>query len=282
MIANIIGWLMIFESLFMTVPAITAVIYWESTIWVFLGTSLFCLAAGLLITRRKPKSTSLYSREGFVIVALSWLVLSFFGALPFMLSGAIPSFTDALFEAVSGFSTTGATTLGDVESLPRSILMWRSFTHWVGGMGVLVFIMAFIPLSGGQNMHIMKAESPGPSVGKLVPRVKTTAKLLYTIYLVLTFAMFIALIIGGMDVFEALNTAFATAGTGGMGVKNNSMGGYPANLQIIITVFMMLFAINFNSFFFMIHLRLREAFTTEVVTFLVIAASSSILIAFNI
>ena len=282
MIANILGWLMIFESLFLAVPLLTAAIYWESTFWVFLGTALFCLAAGLLITRKKPENTTLYSREGFVIVSLSWIVLSIFGAVPFVLSGVIPSYIDALFEAVSGFSTTGATVINNVEIIPKSILMWRSFTHWVGGMGVLVFIMAFLPLSGGQNMHIMKAESPGPSVGKLVPHVRTTAMLLYTIYFVLTFVMFIVLMIGGMDPFEALNTAFATGGTGGMGVKNISMGGYAPHIQIIVTVFMVLFAINFNSYFFIIHAKFREAFTTEVITFLLIAVSSSLIIGFNI
>ncbi|MBQ3843213.1 MAG: TrkH family potassium uptake protein [Ruminiclostridium sp.] len=282
MISNILGWLLVFESMFMAVPLLTAVIYQESTVWVFLGTAAFCLAAGVLITRKKPAKTTLYSREGFIIVALSWIILSLFGAVPFMLSGVIPSFVDALFEAVSGFSTTGATVINDVEIVPRSILMWRSFTHWVGGMGVLVFIMAFIPLSGGQNMHIMKAESPGPSVGKLVPHVKTTAMLLYTIYLVMTLAEFITLLIAGMDSFEALNTAFATAGTGGMGVRNSSMGEYAPHIQIIITVFMTLFAINFNTYFFLIHAKIREAFTTEVLVFLGIAATSTVVIALNI
>ena len=282
MISNILGWLLVFESMFMAVPLITAIIYAESTIWVFLGTAAFCLAAGVLITRKKPSNTTLYSREGFIIVALSWIILSLFGAVPFILSGVIPSFVDALFEAVSGFSTTGATVINDVETAPRSILMWRSFTHWVGGMGVLVFIMAFIPLSGGQNMHIMKAESPGPSVGKLVPHVKTTAMLLYTIYLVMTLAEFITLLIAGMDAFEALNTAFATAGTGGMGVRNTSMGEYAPHIQIIITVFMTLFAINFNTYFFLIHAKIKEAFTTEVLVFLGIAAASTLVIAMNI
>ncbi|MBR1831388.1 MAG: TrkH family potassium uptake protein [Ruminiclostridium sp.] len=282
MISNILGWLLIFESMFLAVPMLTAVVYWESTFWAFLGTAAFCLAAGVLITRKKPANTTLYSREGFIIVALSWIILSLFGALPFMLTGVIPSFVDALFEAVSGFSTTGSTIMNDVESAPRSILMWRSFTHWVGGMGVLVFIMAFIPLSGGQNMHIMKAESPGPSVGKLVPHVKTTAMLLYTIYLVMTLAEFVTLLIAGMDAFEALNTAFATAGTGGMGVRNASMGEYAPHIQIIVTVFMALFAINFNTYFFLIHAKFREAFTTEVLVFLGIFAASSAVIALNI
>ena len=282
MISNILGWLLIFESMFLAVPMLTAVVYWESTFWAFFGTAAFCLAAGVLITRKKPKNTTLYSREGFIIVALSWIILSLFGALPFMLTGVIPSFVDALFEAVSGFSTTGSTIMNDVESAPRSILMWRSFTHWVGGMGVLVFIMAFIPLSGGQNMHIMKAESPGPSVGKLVPHVKTTAMLLYTIYLVMTLAEFVTLLIAGMDAFEALNTAFATAGTGGMGVRNASMGEYAPHIQIIVTVFMALFAINFNTYFFLIHAKFHEAFTTEVLVFLGIFAASSAVIALNI
>ena len=282
MIGNILGWLLIFESLFLAVPALTALICMESAFWAFFGTACFCAAAGVLITRKKPTNTTLYSREGFIIVSLSWIVLSLFGAVPYILSGAIPNFTDALFESVSGFSTTGATILPDVEIMPRSVLMWRSFTHWVGGMGVLVFIMAFLPLSGGQNMHIMKAESPGPSVSKLVPHVKTTALLLYTIYFVLTLAEFIALIIGGMDPFEAINTAFATAGTGGLGVKNTSIGGYSPAIQIIVTVFMILFAINFNTYFFIARAKFREAFTTEVIVFLVIAILSTATIAINI
>ncbi len=282
MIGNILGWLMIFESLFLAVPTLTAAICLESTFFVFAGTALFCLAAGLLITRKKPPNITLYSREGFIIVALSWIVLSLFGAVPYFLSGTIPSFIDAVFESVSGFSTTGATIINDVEILPKSILIWRSFTHWVGGMGVLVFIMAFLPLSGGQNMHIMKAESPGPSVGKLVPHVRTTALLLYSMYLALTLAEFIVLLIGGMDPFEAFNTAIATAGTGGFGIKNSSMGGYPAHIQIIVTVFMLLFAINFNSYFFLGRFKFKEAFTTEVIVFLLTVALSSTVIALNI
>ncbi len=282
MIGNILGWLMLFEGIFLAVPTITAAICLESTFFVFVGTALFCIAAGLLITRKKPSNTTLYSREGFIIVSLSWILLSLIGAVPMFLSGAIPSFVDALFESVSGFSTTGATIVNNVEALPKSVLIWRSFTHWVGGMGVLVFIMAFLPLSGGQNMHIMKAESPGPSVGKLVPHVRTTALLLYSIYLALTLTEFVVLLISGMDPFEALNTAVATAGTGGFGLKNNSMGGYSPQIQIVVTVFMILFAINFNSYFFIIRLKMKEAFTTEVIVFLIIVAMSSTLIAFNI
>lgn len=282
MVIHVLGWILIFEALFMVVPIITAIVYCESAFWAFFAVAAVCLVAGKLITHKKPENKVLYSREGFVIVSLSWILLSFFGALPFVLSGAIPSFTDALFESVSGFTTTGASILSDVESLPRSALMWRSFSHWVGGMGVLVFIMAFLPLSGGQNMHIMKAESAGPSVGKLVPRVKTTALLLYTIYFVLTVVQFVVLIIAGMSVFDALNTAFATAGTGGFGIMNTSMGGYPMHIQIIVTVFMVLFSINFNCYFFLLKGKLRSAFNTELRVFLIVFAVSSALIAINI
>ena len=230
----------------MLVPAVTAIVYGESQLWYFLLSMLLCGGIGGLFVWKKPKDPVLYAREGFVIVALSWIVLSLFGALPFFLSGCIPNYVDALFETVSGFTTTGASILTAVEPLPKCMLMWRSFTHWVGGMGVLVFVMAFVPLSGGQNMHIMKAESPGPSVSKLVPRVRTTALILYAIYLTLTFIMFILLLCGGMSVFEALTTAFGTAGTGGFGVLNDSMASYSPYIQIVVTVFMLLFSVNFS------------------------------------
>ena len=222
MIKYITGWLLIFEALFMTVPAITAVIYRESELWHFLMVMAGSALIGLLMILRRPANTTLYAKEGFVIVSLSWIVLSLVGSLPLFISGAIPNYIDALFETVSGFTTTGASVVPTVEALPKCMLMWRSFTHWVGGMGVLVFIMAFVPLSGGHTLHIMKAESPGPSVSKLVPRVKTTALILYSIYLALTFLMFIVLLISGMTAFDALNSSFATAGTGGFGFRNDS------------------------------------------------------------
>ena len=193
MIKNVLGWILLFEAGFMLVPLITAIIYQEKAVYSFLISIAICLPVGLLLAFKRPKDTTLYSREGFLIVSLSWIALSIFGAVPFVASGAIPDFIDALFETVSGFTTTGASILSNVEILPRSILIWRSFTHWVGGMGVLVFVMAFLPLSGGNNMHIMKAESPGPSVSKLVPKVKTTALILYSIYFVLTMLQFIIL-----------------------------------------------------------------------------------------
>ena len=281
MIKNVLGWILLFESLFMLVPLITAAVYWEKAFFSFLITLGICLVLGLVLAKKRPENTTLYSKEGFVIVSLSWIVLSLLGCLPFILSGSIPSFIDALFETVSGFSTTGATILADVESLPRSILMWRSFTHWVGGMGVLVFLMAFLPLSGGNNMHIMKAESTGPSVSKLVPRVKTTALILYSIYFALTALLFVILLFGDMTVFESLNTAFATAGTGGLGFRNDSMASFSPFSQIVITVFMLLFSINFGCFYLLFLRKFKEAFNVEVRCFIILVAVSIAIITLN-
>ena len=214
---------MLFEAAFFLVPMITAVVYQEwMTLLAFAISAVVCLALGMLCKYKKTEKTTIYAREGFVIVSLCWILLSVFGSLPFILSGlfngAPISFVDALFETASGFTTTGSSILPEVESLPKAILMWRSFTHWVGGMGVLVFIMAFLPLGGGQNMHIMRAESPGPEVSKLVPKVRETALILYSIYFAMTIATFIALLVSKMSLFDAINTAFATAGTGGFGL----------------------------------------------------------------
>lgn len=282
MITYILGWILLFESAFLLVPTLTALAYTEPEALHFLLTIGICLVASALLIAAKPKNKDLRSRDGFVIVSLSWIVLSLFGAIPFMLTGVTTSFVDALFETVSGFTTTGASIFASVEDLPRSILMWRSFTHWVGGMGVLVFVMAFLPLSGGRNMHIMKAESPGPSVSKLVPRVRTTALLLYSIYFALTLLQFILLLCGGMSVFDALNTAFATAGTGGFGIKNDSIGGYSPYLQVVITVFMLLFSLNFNSYFLLLKGKLKDAFNTEIRTFLLLVAAAIVAIVWNV
>lgn len=282
MITYILGWILIFEGMFLALPTVTALIYGESALWSYLLSLSGCLLIGSLLVLKKPKKQQLYAREGGVIVGLSWIVLSAFGAVPFVLTGEIPEYINALFETVSGFTTTGASILYDVEALSHASLMWRSFTHWVGGMGVLVFIMAFIPLSGAQNMHLMKAESPGPSVSKLVPRVKTTALLLYSIYFVLTLVEFILLLCGGMTVFQALNTAFATAGTGGFGFLNSSMGSFSPYIQIVITVFMILFAINFNCYFLILTGKLREAFNIELRTFLIIVGATITIITLNI
>lgn len=283
MIKYTLGWLMMFEAGFFLVPMITAVVYSEwHTLVAFAISALICLAIGSLCVYKKPEKTSIFAREGFVIVSLSWILLSIFGAIPFMLSGTTTNFIDALFETASGFTTTGSSIFREVESLPKAILMWRSFTHWVGGMGVLVFIMVFLPLGGGQNMHIMRAESPGPEVSKLVPKVKQTAFILYSIYFVMTFLQFIILLISGMGVFESINTAFATAGTGGFGVRNDSCASFSPAQQIIVTVFMLLFSINFNSYYLILKLKLRDAINSEVKTFIVIVLVAIGIITLNI
>ncbi len=280
MIRYVQGWLLLFEAGFLLVPCLTALCFkeWSVLLW-FLLTAAICAAIGHLLKWKKPENTVLYAREGFVIVSLSWILLSLFGALPMTLCGAIPSYIDALFEASSGFTTTGASILSEVESLPKAVIMWRSFMHWVGGMGVLVFIMAFLPLSGGQNMHIMKAESPGPSVSKLVPRVRTTALILYVIYFALTILQFAALLIAKMPVFNALNTAIATAGTGGFGFKNDSFASMPWAQQTIVTVFMILFAINFACYWLLLTGNIRKAFNSELITFLSLVFGASLVIA---
>lgn len=283
MIVYILGWILNFEALFMVIPLAAAIIFGDNTILPILLTMGICAAIGLPITRKKPKESSLHSRDGYVIVSLSWIILSAFGALPFVFSGAIPNYIDALFETVSGFTTTGASILSDVEAVPKSLLIWRSFTHWIGGMGVLVFIMAFLPLSGGQNMHIMKAESPGPSVSKLVPRIKTTALLLYAIYFVLTLIEFILLLFGGMPVFDALNTTFATAGTGGFSVKNNGLASYSETVRAIVTIFMILFSLNFNIYFLIFSKKFKDAFKmSEIWYYLAIIAAATSIITVNI
>ena len=282
MIRNILGWLLLFEAGFMLVPLITGICYGERETLFFAVTMILCATIGGLCAWNKPKDSVLYAREGFVIVSLSWIALSLFGAIPFFISGVIPNYLDALFETVSGFSTTGASILSDVESLPKCMLMWRSFTHWVGGMGVLVFIMAFMPLSGGQNMHIMKAETPGPSVSKLVPRVKTTAMILYSIYLGLTFIEFIMLLCGGMDVFESLATAVGTAGTGGFGVRNDSMASYSPYIQWVVTVFMLLFSVNFSCYYLIILGRVKEAFNTEFRAFVAVVGTAVLILTLNV
>ena len=284
MIVYLLGWILNFEAIFLVIPAITAVIYGEAEFISFLITIGICLLIGLLIIfLGKPKKKTIYTREGFIIVALSWIVLSIFGTLPFVISGSIPSFIDALFETVSGFTTTGATILSDVETLPKSILLWRSFTHWIGGMGVLVFILAFLPLSGAQNMNLMKAESPGPSVSKLVPKVKTTALILYSMYFGMTVLQFILLIIGGTPVFDSLNITFATAGTGGFGIKNDSLASYSDYVKIVTTVFMILFGINFNIYFLLILRKFRDALkNSEMRAYFIVITAAVFIITLNI
>jgi len=251
-IRYIIGWVIFLEGIFMSLPVMTALIYREKQGYAFFLIGALCILAGKLIILRKPKNQTYFAREGFVIVALSWIVMSAIGGIPFMLTKEIPNFVDAMFETASGFTTTGASILTDVEALSHASLMWRSFTHWIGGMGVFVFLLAILPLAGGYNMHLMRAESPGPVVGKLVPRVKDTAKILYLIYFGMTIIEFVLLLFAKMPVFDALCTTFGTAGTGGFGIKNDSIGGYSSLIQVIVTVFMILFGINFNAYYVLI------------------------------
>ena len=225
-IGYILGWVLRIEAIFMLLPCITAVAYREQSGIAFLVVAVVCGILGLALSWRKPKNNMFYAREGFVVVALSWIVLSIFGAIPFVVNGEIPSFVDALFETMSGFTTTGASILSDVERLSHCSLFWRSFTHWIGGMGVLVFILAVLPLTGGHNMYLMKTESPGPTVGKLVPRLRDTAFILYAIYLAMTVLEIVLLLIARMPAFDAITIAFGTAGTGGFGVRNSSVGEY--------------------------------------------------------
>ena len=264
MIFFIIGWVFLIEAALMAPSALVALLYAEQSIWAFAAAIGLCLLLGVPLVRRQPANKVFYAKEGCVIVALSWIVMSLMGALPFVFSGVIPSIVDAMFETVSGFTTTGASILKDVEVLPRCMLFWRSFTHWIGGMGVLVFLLCLLPMSGGgYSMNLMKAESPGPSVSKLVPKVRSTAKLLYGLYVALSLLELALLLLGSMPLFDALCTTFGTAGTGGFGIKNSSIGEYSAYIQSIVTIFMILFGINFNVYFLLYMRKPKEALRCE-------------------
>ena len=282
-IAYIVGWVCNFQAMFMVLPCITALIYQEHEFFAFLISMIVCLIVGLPLTIRKPKNKVFYTKDGCVAVALSWFALCISGAVPFVLSGAIPHPIDAFFETVSGFTTTGSSILTDVEVLPHCILIWRSFTHWIGGMGVLVFLLSLLPLAGGYHMNLMKAESPGPSVSKLVPKVQQTAKILYTIYIGMTLFQIILLLIGRIPLFDTLCISFGTAGTGGFGIVNDSMGSYSLYIQIVITIFMILFGVNFNVYFLLLTRKFSQALKSEEVRcyFFVIIASA-LMITFNV
>lgn len=278
-IRYILGSVLKVEAVLLLLPCLTAVIYQESVGLYYLGVAAACALLGLLMTRRKPQNFVFYLKEGCVATSLSWVFLSFFGALPFWLSGEIPSLTDALFETISGFTTTGASILSDVEALSYTALFWRSFTHWIGGMGVLVFLLAIIPLSGGSHINLMRAESPGPSVGKLVPKIRYTARILYIIYFGMSILEFVLLVAGHMPVFDALTTTLGTAGTGGFGIKNNSMMGYSPYIQWVTTIFMILFGVNFNAYYIMLFHNFKKAFCVEEVRYYfgIIAAAIAII-----
>lgn len=272
------------EGLLMLLPALTGLIYHEFASVYYLAVGVFISIIGYFMSYKKPKNKKIYAKEGFVIVAFSWICLSIFGALPFWLSGEIPSYIDALFEIVSGFTTTGSSILNDIESLSHAHLFWRSFSHWIGGMGILVFVVAFLPDVSGSTLHILKAEMPGPIVGKLVSKVKVTSRLLYKIYAVLTIMEVILLMFGGMPFFDSLLNAFGTAGTGGFAIKNASIAYYnSAYFDMIITIFMILFGINFNIIYFIVIKKYAMAFKSEEVRwYLAIIACATLVISLNI
>ncbi len=283
-IFNNIGKILIVEAILLVFPAIGAMLYGDNTLISFALTIAALAVTGLLCMRKKPKKATIYAKEGYVIVALSWILMSLFGALPFYISGYIPSFADAFFETVSGFTTTGATILRDVEALPKSLLFWRSFTHWIGGMGILVFVIAIMPKTENSSMHVMRAEVPGPTVGKLVSKLRASARILYGIYCVLTAVEIVMLWAGGMPLFDSIVNSFATAGTGGFGILSNSIEGYNSLYsEMVIAVFMLIFGINFNLYYMFLIKQGKQAIKSEELRYYIgIVAASVIIIAISL
>ena len=279
-----IGHIIKLEAVLLVLPLAVSIIYRERCALSFLITALASLFVGFAVTLiSKPGNRLIYAKEGFVIVALAWLALSAIGAVPFVLSGEVRSYADAFFETVSGFTTTGASVLTDIEGMSHGLLFWRSFTHWVGGMGVLVFIMAIIPSVCDRSIHILRAEMPGPVMGKLVPKLKQTAKILYLIYIVMTVLEMILLLCGGMSLFDSALHSFATAGTGGFGIKGDSIASYSPYLQWVIAAFMFLFGINFNIYYLLLVRRFRSVLkSTETWCYIAICLISVSIITGNI
>lgn len=262
-ILHTLGWVLNIEAVAMLLPLICSICYAEwNMAKIFLVCIAICLVFGLALTKKTLTKKTMYAKEGFICVGLSWIVLSIFGSLPFIFSGTA-SVVDSLFETASGFTTTGASILTDVEALPKGLLFWRSFTHWLGGMGVLVFLVALLPLAGGNNMQLIKAESPGPSVSKLVPKVRSTAKILYLMYLGLTLIQTIFLLLGGLNLFESLTLTFGTAGTGGFAIWSSSCGHLSPYIQWVITIFMVLFGVNFSLYYLLLLGKIRDVIKSE-------------------
>ncbi len=283
MLFYILGKVLLIEGVLMILPVVCGLFYGESQVIFYIALAAIYIGAGFLISMKKPKNMTIFIKDGCVATALSWLVLSICGCIPFMLTKEIPSFTDAVFETVSGFTTTGASILTDVEAMSHTSLMWRSLTHWIGGMGVLVFLLAVVPMAGGSNMNLMRAESPGPSVGKIVPKVRSTAKMLYIIYLAITVLEIVLLFATGMPLFDSICSAFGTAGTGGFGVKNDSFASYAPHLQWIVAVFMVVFGTNFNFYYLLTTRQISKAFKmSEVRVYLIVIAVSTAIICFSV
>lgn len=275
-----VGRILLVEAALLAIPAIVAIIYDENTLISFALTIAALTVVGMPAIWKKPQKQNIYAKDGYVIVALSWILMSLFGALPFTISGHIPSFVDAFFETVSGFTTTGSTILNNIEILPQSLLFWRSFTHWIGGMGILVFVIAILPKTESSSMHVMRAEVPGPTVGKLVSKLRASARILYGIYCVMTLIQVILLFAGGMPLFDSLVTSFATAGTGGFAVLNNSIEGYNSiYCEMVVAVFMLLFGVNFNIYYMILIKQGKQAIKNEELRYyLGIVISSVVLI----
>ncbi len=284
MILYLLGWVLNIQSVCLMLPVVVGVFYGEAQWKAYAVVAAVSLVFGVLLTLKKPKRNVFFVREGFVTVALAWLGLSLDGAIPFVLTKEIPSYLDAVFEMASGYTTTGASILTNVEALSQCSLFWRSFSHWIGGMGVLVFLIAIVPLTGGHIMSLMKAESPGPSVEKLVPRVRQTAVILYSIYISLTILEAMLLLAGGMPWFDSITTAFATAGTGGFSIRNASIGFYQSYyIQGVITVFMIVFGTNFSVYYLLLSKRPKQALKSEELRwYLGIYAAAVALITWNI
>jgi trk system potassium uptake protein TrkH len=264
MVLHIISKILLVEAILMLPSVVVGLIYRERATMAFIAPIIVLAVLGLTLGIKKPKNREIYARDGFFIVACAWVLMSLFGALPFYISGYFKNYIDCFFEVVSGFTTTGASILSDVEALPNCLLFWRSFTHWVGGMGVLVFVMAILPLSDDRSLYLMRAESPGPIVGKLVPKMKDTAKILYGIYIAMTALCVLFLLFGGMPLFDSLCHAFGTAGTGGFGIKNAGVAYYnSAYIEMVLAIFMLLFGINFNLFYLILLGHVKEAFKSE-------------------
>lgn len=264
MVLYVVGTVIKIEAALMVLPLITSLIYKESCVSDILVSMVIALIVGFAFTvLSRPENKVIYAKEGFVIVSLAWVALSAVGALPFYISGEIESYTDAFFETVSGFTTTGASILTDIEAMSKGLLLWRSFTHWVGGMGVLVFVMAIVPSVSDRSIHILRAEAPGPVVGKMVPRIKQTARILYVIYIVMTLIEIVMLLLGGMPLYDSIIHAVGTAGTGGFGIKADSIASYSPYLQWVITVFMLLFGVNFNIYYLVLTKRFKTALKSE-------------------
>lgn len=284
MVVSLVGKVVLVESILLLLPLAVSLIYKNDCTTAFLITIAVAVVVGLALSLIfKPKQKGVYAKDGFVIVAFSWIFLSAIGALPFVISGEIPSYVDAFFETVSGFTTTGASILNNVEEMSEGLLFWRSFTHWIGGMGVLVFVMAVVPANSDRSIHILRAEVPGPTFGKLVPRIADTAKILYLIYIALTIIEIIFLSLGDMTFFESVVHAFGTAGTGGFGIKGDSVGGYSAYSQWVITIFMLVFGVNFNLYYLILVKKIKSVFKSgELWFYASIVAASTGAIALNI